>query len=266
MKAMARERDARYATAAELQAELDEYLAELGSNVRNRDIGATVAELFADVRADTRSVVEQQIRKVTALTAREYQSFRPLELATTVLSGARTFSETDTTVAPPREKKTLRFVVAAAVLLGLGVAALAWNRSSPSGKVEPNGAGLTSASPATGGPSLISVKLASRPDTAQIFVDDRPVSGNPATLDVHADGSRHTVRAEAPGHAVRRQEIVYDRDQALLLTLDELPRAPSAAPNPKPREAPRAPRHRGKCDPPYVIDARGVKKFKPECL
>jgi serine/threonine protein kinase len=66
MKAMARDPAARHATAAALQAELDEYLAELGSNARNRDIGAVVGELFADVRADTRRVVEYGGRRETA--------------------------------------------------------------------------------------------------------------------------------------------------------------------------------------------------------
>jgi hypothetical protein len=112
----------------------------------------------------------------------------------------------------------------------------------------------------------ISVTLSSRPESAQLFLDDRLVSGNPATMKVPNDGSRHTVRAEAQGYAVQRQELTYDRDQSLVLTLAELPHAPLSSAPAKAKAVRGAPRPRAKCDPPYVIDARGVKRFKPECL
>jgi serine/threonine-protein kinase len=222
-----------------------------------------VAELFADVRADTRRVVEQQLRKVTALSAREYQSFRPLELATTVLaSDAKDRSDGRTTVrAEARSRRVLLVGLGVVALLGVGL--VAWSRGSDEPAPKPAEPAVV---PAKTAPQTISLKLSSKPDTAQIFVDDRLVPGNPATLGVTADGSRHTVRVEAPGFAVRREEVVYDRNQTLLLTLEELPRAPSAAPAPaKPKPA-HVTQKKPKCDPPYVIDARGVKRFKPECL
>ncbi|HEX6273654.1 MAG TPA: serine/threonine-protein kinase [Polyangiaceae bacterium] len=263
MKAMARAPADRHATAAELQAELDEFLAEQGSNVRNRDIGAAVAELFADVRADTRRVIEQQLKKVTALSAREYQSFRPLELASTVRAGGEAGPRP--TVAPPKASSRSRFVVGAALLVALGAAAFAWSRRGAGTAPEPRAA-APAATPAPA-PAQLSVTLSSTPDSAQLYLDDRFVPGNPATLDVPGDGSRHTVRAEAPGYAVRRQEIVYDKSQSVALVLDALPPAPSALPPKATKDARRtAPRPRAKCDPPFVIDARGVKRYKPECL
>ena len=262
MKAMARAPSDRYASAIELQTAIDEHLAELGSNHRNRDLGAAVAELFADVRADTRRVVDQQLRKVTALSAREYQSFRPLELATTMLSGDAKDRSEQRTVTPPQHRSRALFV-----LLGLGallvIGLFAWSRGDEAPTAKPV---ESAAPPKSTAPGSISVRLSSKPDNAQIFVDDRLVPGNPATLSVTADGSHHTVRVEAPGFAVRREEVVYDRDQALLLTLEELPRAPSATPTVKPKTTPHAQPKKAKCDPPYVIDARGVKRFKPECL
>jgi eukaryotic-like serine/threonine-protein kinase len=264
MKAMARAPSDRYATAAELQAALDEHLAELGSNHRNRDIGAAVAELFADVRADTRRVVEQQLRKVTALSAREYQSFRPLELATTVLAGDAKDRSEARTVTPPEARSRRLLLVALGLLALLSVGLAAWSQSG--GEPAPKPAETAEVVAAKAAPEAISVKLSSKPDTAQIFVDDRLVPGNPATLGVTADGSRHTVRVEAPGFAVRREEVVYDRNQTLLLTLEELPRAPSAAPAPAKPKPGYVTQKKTKCDPPYVIDARGVKRFIPECL
>jgi serine/threonine protein kinase len=264
MKAMARNPAERYRTAAELQAELDEYLAELGSNVRNRDIGGAVSTLFADVRADTRRVIDQQLKKVTALTAREYQSFRPLELATTVFVGNGRSNEFNKTVAPPPKWKSSRLVVAGIVILAVGAVAFALSRS---GEDAAANRPAPSASPSELAASRqISVTLSSKPDSAQLFVDDRLEPGNPATIRVPNDGSHHTVRAEAQGYGVQRQEITYDRDQSLVLTLAELPHAPVSSAPAKAKVVRGAPRPRAKCDPPYVIDARGVKRFKPECL
>ncbi|HVR21354.1 MAG TPA: hypothetical protein VMS65_16690, partial [Polyangiaceae bacterium] len=142
---MARKPADRHATAAELQAELDEFLAEQGSNARNRDIGGAVAELFADVRADTRRVIDQQFKKVTALTAREYQSFRPLELASTMFTGERS-NQTRGTIASP-QANTRRIVIGAALLLGLLAIAFGWSRSGGREKLETKSAPAPSATP-----------------------------------------------------------------------------------------------------------------------
>jgi eukaryotic-like serine/threonine-protein kinase len=263
MKAMARDPAARHATAAALQAELDEYLAELGSNARNRDIGAVVGELFADVRADTRRVVDQQLRKVTALSAREYQSFRPLELASTVSSAeARERSEGRTIAAPATKNRALAAAVAipALALLAFVLWPSKGNVESPPAATPPVAAVRAAATT----PAMLTVKFGAVPNSARLFLDDREMTGNPVTLSVPTDGSRHTLRAEAAGYEMLRREVTYDRNQELSLTLTPVPAAP---PKPVAKEARRAPRPaRAKCDPPYVIDQRGVKKYKPECL
>ena len=80
MKALAPKPADRYATAAELQAELDEFLAGLGTQVRPREIGKVVSELFADVRAETQRLIEAQLSRVVSLTDAEYAQARPIEL------------------------------------------------------------------------------------------------------------------------------------------------------------------------------------------
>ncbi|HEX6765181.1 MAG TPA: serine/threonine-protein kinase [Polyangiaceae bacterium] len=267
MKAMSRDPANRHATAAELQAELDEFLADLGSSVRNRDIGAGVAEIFADVRAETRRIVDQQIRKVTALSAREYQSFRPLELASTVLAGGAPAGDEGKTFAPPPKPRVSPLLLGVGAALALGIAAFAWKQTSAGEQAAPK---VEKQAPPASTPApvgSIAIVVSSNPGTAQLFVDDRAVPGNPVKLNVPRDGSRHTIRAEASGHVIRRQELVYDRDQTVLLTLDELPDASSATPaKPRVTTSRRPVRPRGNCDPPYFVDERGVKKFKPECL
>jgi serine/threonine-protein kinase len=42
--------------------------------------------------------------------------------------------------------------------------------------------------------------------------------------------------------------------------------APATRARPSKRAPPAATLQAGACDPPYYLDARGIKKFKPECL
>src|SRR6188768_752880 len=62
MKALAREPDDRYATALELQHDLELYLEHLGaSGAKQRDIARCVSTLFADTRAQLKALVERQL-------------------------------------------------------------------------------------------------------------------------------------------------------------------------------------------------------------
>ncbi len=70
VKALELDRTKRYGSAFELQGELDDYLATLGTQVRPRDIGKAVSSMFEDVRAQTRRVIEAQLSKVVPLSDR----------------------------------------------------------------------------------------------------------------------------------------------------------------------------------------------------
>src|SRR6185312_3723501 len=56
-KATARRRDQRYATAAELQADLEAYLDSIGDRTTHREIGAIVSEAFDAERVHIKKVV-----------------------------------------------------------------------------------------------------------------------------------------------------------------------------------------------------------------
>jgi serine/threonine protein kinase len=71
MKALAFEPAHRYATAAEMQSDLDQYIASLGLTPTRRALGEAVALAFAEDRARLKQVIEEQLRNATHLTTGE---------------------------------------------------------------------------------------------------------------------------------------------------------------------------------------------------
>lgn len=77
-RAIAKNRDDRYRSAAELQADLEAYLDSIRAHVSTRDVAKVVATLFADERAKTREVIEQHIATLKAgKEPTKLPSFRP---------------------------------------------------------------------------------------------------------------------------------------------------------------------------------------------
>jgi serine/threonine-protein kinase len=64
----------------------------------------------------------------------------------------------------------------------------------------------------------VRVTLEAQPAGAQITLDGKMVT-NPHSLDVDRDGSKHAVRATAPGYLAEERSVDFDRDQAIVLAL-----------------------------------------------
>src|SRR5262249_16201713 len=58
----------RHATARELADELDAAMSELGMAATHREVGAAVARLFADVRAETKRAIESKLGRASMAT------------------------------------------------------------------------------------------------------------------------------------------------------------------------------------------------------
>src|SRR5262245_9384907 len=70
-RAMAWNRDERYASAGAMQQDLERYLVATGMNVTAREVGACVSELFREDRANTNSVIEAHIARARGGPSRE---------------------------------------------------------------------------------------------------------------------------------------------------------------------------------------------------
>jgi serine/threonine-protein kinase len=281
MKALSSEPDGRYATAAELEAELESALDDLGSRVTHRSLGKTVSELFSTERKETKSLVEAQLSKVASLSAEEYQAVESSAKAGFLVSGTTAHGNTHSRVrrGPAEEKKhqqkRVAIFVAGAAIAGFAGFTMLTGKDP---KAAQSGSEIASvaASPAIAtavekpAPVQVSLRISASPPEAKLFFDGEPLPMNPFIQVLTASASEHEIRAEAEGHQVSTRKVVGDRDAEIMMKLERSPterrKAVTAANPPTPRKGGTTSAPKASCDPPYTIDSQGIKKFKVECL
>ncbi len=303
-KALAHNRDERYATAADFENELEAAATALsGSGLTgSREIGRFVAEHFGEARRQVKARIDDQLSKVTALSWDEYEmaAHAPPALSHT-MSATRQNTEASIRIRPvPKRGHRLLWVAcgAGAVVLLLVGQRYLW----PAGTVAasptavPDGASAQALSP--GSPSrpetleTVSVRLQASPAEATIFVDGTAVP-NPYVGSLPRGKGKHSLRVEADGYVTKTEDLVAERDITETLTLERTvakkpvekavwrpaaaPARPAAggrpaqvaqaSPQPAPALQAASPTpSRENCSMPYFIDERGIKKIKPECM
>jgi eukaryotic-like serine/threonine-protein kinase len=112
------------------------------------------------------------------------------------------------------------------------------------------------------------VHLTATPIEATLSFDGKALASNPFDNTMLADGELHTVSASAPGYVSVERSFVLDEDVELVLELvkekdkaDDKRKSTASSKRKPPEAAPKA-----DCDPPFYIDAEGVKRFKRQCL
>lgn len=286
-KATANNRDQRYATAAELQAAIDDFLAKLGGAPQPRDVGAVVSDLFKDDRAKTNALIETYVMRARAgantldadlpviellgtppalhtpmpgsITKTNESSFGSLSVVESI--GAQNVESAGASVqklppAPTSSRKTALAIAGAMVVAG-GIGAYALTRSSTP-------AATTAAAPPPSAPppprtepapapppaiASIEVAIEAQPSNAAITVDDATVSGNPFRGKYRNDGVMHRIRVSAPGYETATRDVAFDRNVALVLELQK----------PKVAAAPVAPAS-ARRQPAYTPPAKTVPK------
>lgn len=282
LRALQVDQDARYSTAAEMQAALDEYLANTGSALRSRDIGHVVSELFAESREQTRAVVQEQLSRVASLTEADVREYQPIELTT---AGSQTgFDSSNTPVTQTRAPswRSAALILALGGLVGAAGLAL-WLKSNRDQQLQQEVAAARSEPHV---PEEVYLRITAFPATAQLELDGEPLPSNPFTRTYPYEPDKlRELKVTATGYETAVRQIKLDQNTDLVLTLVELaqpePSEPAEAeddkdakqakpvvrpvyrPPPKPVALPKP---KANCDPPYYVDARGVKKFKPGCL
>jgi serine/threonine-protein kinase len=258
VRAMAPKRDDRYATAADLQTDIEAYLEAQGDRGARREMGKLLTASFEAERARIKTVIEAEgrARKAeVADTARLPIIDQPTSIDGTsdpkaggisspgegsgsnpnhTMTGTQT-PLTSTTNAtspsraeppPPRSRGGLvGAVVAVAALALVGI----WQLSKPA--VTAAGGEATSASTAPpSAPGTVTLKLAATPAQAKLFLDDKPLDGNPWKGSFPTDATTHKLRIEAPGFTTRNEDLVFSTDRSMDLTLAADPAGADAKP------------------------------------
>ncbi len=257
MKALAPEPANRQQTAKELQQELDAVRLTMPDAVTARDLAPAMEAMFDSDRSKTRRLIEQ----------------RMVENAGTSDSTAPPRTSTIPRRSPTRERNHLVWLLTLVSVLGLGATVWALNRRgnqrADTSLERPHAAARaeTEAEPpkATDATTVRRVRLTAFPQSARIFVDGKLLDENPHTSTMPEDGKIHRVVVTAEGFLPLEQEFRLDHDVDEVFRLRAAPAAdPGTPPAASRRAAP--PNSEGDCDPPYVIDDRGIKRFKVECM
>jgi hypothetical protein len=119
----------------------------------------------------------------------------------------------------------------------------------------------------------IRLSIDASPSGAQLYLDDKRLETNPYVGTVGADGASHKIRAVAQGFDTETRTVTLDKDVDVKLSLAR-PKVGKPAPAPHAAAtheahatAPAAPAAAGaNCNPPFTLDADGIRRFKPECL
>jgi serine/threonine-protein kinase len=231
-KAMAAKREQRYSTALELQMALEGCMGELGGAVQQREIASFMEAEFGEWRRDRQRSVDAEVRKpAVALDAMlEVSEIEEINIGTdpSLLHGHVSSSITTASSQPRRSGLTL--ALALAVLSGLLF--LGWRLVGHS----------ESARPAAPASALLPAQQAA----------PAPAPANPPPAQQAEVAKEETTLRPAPSGDAKR------------------PRGAKSAPTPRKVVAPAAPAPAAtpprNCTPPYVLDAEGVKTYKPECL
>ncbi|WP_437288559.1 serine/threonine-protein kinase [Sorangium sp. So ce406] len=269
MKALAPALGARYATAAELQEELERWLHEHHRDMTARHVGAIVASQFAEDRARLKLLVEEQLGGVRwsgsqprgALVELPRLSASPVSMTPTLTAPAApsvshassmlpSVSSTEPKEPAARPGRALVAIAVACVAV-VGIASVGFMRARPLRAASgPERQALAAASAATepspgqeAEPSSSqgeAIKLVVRvsPADAKLSVDGAQVSLGPYAGRLVRDGREHVVRAEAPGFLAREEKITASNDLFLSLSLERAPEPRPVERLPIPRRAP----------------------------
>jgi serine/threonine-protein kinase len=283
MKALAPEPADRYATAAELQNDLEGWLA--GDVVSNRTIGQFVSSLFADERAKTHEIIEQQLARLSGAPNTDGSHSTAIGIPYIAMGAATStdsFPRGDGST-PTARRPRVRAVVAIA-MLGIAatiVASTVLRKASPT-EISSDRAPLpsdTSSRQTGAAPDLspdsgiteVAVKLSASPTKAKLYLDNQPLPSNPYLGNVPLDSARHSIRAEAAGYRSEERSLVFKDHTELTLNLEPAKSVarPPAQPRPATSHAPTVATSsppKVNCNPPYIIDDTGIRKLKPECI
>jgi serine/threonine-protein kinase len=284
MKALAPDREQRYATALALHEDLERY-AEGFERAKSKGLGAYVAALFPDARRELKQLTDRQLAALSACGDDPYSSmsFRT-EGQRTHLSASMDVSArhpTNSTLSrlqtrpPAKHGRTLVIaagvVCAAATLLLFRQTYGSSDAEAALGRQAANQA--VNVAPPTNPAAIV---LQAQPADATLTLDGEQLMGNPVTKLLPRNDQVHRLTVMASGHIAVSREFVVEASATISVVLvkreattratntdgDRREKRPASVIRAVPASTPKAPN----CAQAFFIDPTGIRRVRPECL
>ncbi|WXB17924.1 protein kinase [Pendulispora albinea] len=249
MRALSLNPNERYATAAEIQADIDAVLREIGG-ASGRAVSKYVGSLFAQKRAQQQAIIESKLRELRQQSGSGLHNLsvemsapwtvsRPSASSSStnsavnsaVASGAVRFGQVVQTTSgvttpnpPSTSQRSLGWIIALGSLavIGLAIGGAYWvtrmNQPQTLGGPPPS----SNVADPTPGPSApppmprTRLVVQASPADAQLFLDDAPLMINPYSGEVPQDGRVHYIRGEAKGFVSQTQPVTLSGPTAVI--------------------------------------------------
>jgi serine/threonine protein kinase len=223
-RALAHDLDARYPSAAEFRADLNDYLDANHSRVGASQLASQTMQLFSDDFTALRSRIERHVQERRPLTSSDRSPHRRDSEPVTHIA--------ETSFRSGRARWVAGIVGGLAALSGL---VLALSRSSAPLASAPGTASARAAlagaqlpptpvasATATSRPGrLVRVEIVAFPKRAQLLLDGRRVE-NPFIQELAANTGPHRLEASADGYQTSSQVLSLERDVHLVLQLEKV--------------------------------------------
>ena len=286
LKSLSHQRDDRYATAADMQAAIDGYLDDTKERINVRDIGKHITTSFEADRAKIKGIIDEQLRARPAAESLVLPVIDP-HTGSGGASGTRASHSdvgsgtgrveivgggntsytgpsalfTSSASAPTGEGRSRRGLVVAALLAGAVLAGVVtfWQATkSPSGTAVASTGQVPLDKPAVTAPAPtaneVEISIAVNPPEAKLFLDDKPLAGNPFKGKLAKDSAQHQLRVEAAGYTTRSDVLTFERDRSVDVVLVKDPSADKSKHQPTGPVAP---------PPEDPMSRPGIKKQRP---
>jgi eukaryotic-like serine/threonine-protein kinase len=290
MKALKADPDQRYSSALELQEDLERFCVAEGYAVHKKEVGAYVSSLFAETQAQLRQAIEKEIRLAVTDTKLELDLV-PVEIHDPENPPLEYVDEGEDDEQPAGSSRAWM----AALVLVLIAGGILFARSrvlSPAPTPTPAPAAAVAAAPSpaksvaatSAAASNVTFELRAEPSDARLSLDGVALDGNPVVKVLARNKSPHVVSASAEGYETVSKEFSAESNGSVVLTLvrsastrdkkrpgwvapatRRAPAGPEVASPPAPPAAAPPPAN-NVCDQPFFVDAKGIKKVRPECL
>ncbi|HET9955744.1 MAG TPA: serine/threonine-protein kinase [Polyangiaceae bacterium] len=225
MRAMAYEPADRYRSAREFRLDLERLAETVGNPVSQEQLGALVAELFADDRRQFQGKIEQQLKRLQKeedLTVSGLLNPGSGSRSDVFHVGRATLGETtreETQPGPPerspvRTRRTMAMIaILSAMAAGAATMALSTREPSPQGKL----AASEAAPPPSSAVKQTEITLSTSvtPAHAKVYLDGKQLETNPAILKLPRGVATSTVRAEADGFVEKTITFTHEDDRVI---------------------------------------------------